>query len=553
MAQLKDSVIAGNLRVTDDILADTLQSTRFKGMIEGTGVAAQDKGSGVSPRYFPAQWTFNTGFTATDGDIFVIKLPTAGHSNGVFMSVDNGTNYYPISVTGTARLITHYQNGSRIILMFKSDGITADMFPITGGDSRSTIRGGAWLVLNYYDSGNTVPSAYCTTAAGTAAKTASCSNYNLTSKTWLHVLIQNANSSKTALTFSVNGKTAKPIYINGAASSSSNYTLPAGTYLVYYNGTNYYFRTDGKLTADITGNANTATSSTTQPAGDSSTKIATTEFVQNRISENNNCDLRAITLLKHWETKTWTGLTNFSGEYIWSDGTNIYYSKDSTQYVLNRLTSTWSAKTWSGLTSFRGDSVWSDGTNIYYSNGSAQYVLNKSTSTWSTKTWTGLTSFNGNKIWTDGDNIYYSDSSTHRVLDKSTSTWSAKTWSGLSNILGYLIWSDGDNIYSSDGSRQYVLDKSTSTWSTKTWTGLTNFSGDYIWSDGTNIYYSNGSAQYVLNKCTSTWTKSNWGNKCPYLGVNIWTDGIYMYDSDGSTQRVLSKTSVHCKVSMNSL
>ena len=57
----------------------------------------------------------------------------------------------------------------------------------------------------------------------------------------------------------INGQGAKPIYINGTASSTSNYTLPAGSYFVYYNGTNYYFRTDGLLTAGITGNAGTAT------------------------------------------------------------------------------------------------------------------------------------------------------------------------------------------------------------------------------------------------------------------------------------------------------
>lgn len=38
-----------------------------------------------------------------------------------------------------------------------------------------------------------------------------------------------------------------PIYINGAASSSTNYTLPAGSYIIFYDGTNYYFRTDGKI------------------------------------------------------------------------------------------------------------------------------------------------------------------------------------------------------------------------------------------------------------------------------------------------------------------
>ena len=96
---------------------------------------------------------------------------------------------------------------------------------------------------------DTVPSAYCTTAAATAAKTATCTDYALLSKSWIQVIIKTANTSKTALTLSINGNTAKSIYINGSASSTSNYTLPAGSYFVYYDGTNYYFRTDGILLA----------------------------------------------------------------------------------------------------------------------------------------------------------------------------------------------------------------------------------------------------------------------------------------------------------------
>jgi hypothetical protein len=71
------------------------------------------------------------------------------------------------------------------------------------------------------------------------------------------VLITNANTSASALTLNVNNTGEKPIYINGGSSSYANYTLPAGSYLVYYNGTNYYFRTDGKITGSITGDAHT--------------------------------------------------------------------------------------------------------------------------------------------------------------------------------------------------------------------------------------------------------------------------------------------------------
>ena len=249
--------ISGKVSKSGDTMTGRLTTTKaINQIITGSGTAASDKGSGVSPRYFPAKWTFNTGSNCTNGDIFTIKIPVAGHDYGVFMSVNNGTNYYPIVLNGTGRLTSHYPNGTYIQVVFESSASAASIFPLNGGDARETVTGGAFRVINYCNT-DIRPSAYCDTAAATAAKTASCTNYNLLSKSYLHIVVVNANTSQTALTLNVNGKGAKPIYINGSASSASNYTLPAGTYLVYYNGTNYYFRTDGKITGDITGNAAT--------------------------------------------------------------------------------------------------------------------------------------------------------------------------------------------------------------------------------------------------------------------------------------------------------
>ena len=100
------------------------------------------------------------------------------------------------------------------------------------------------------------PAGLCWTAAGTAAKVAVYTYWDDTAYPQvLYITIAVANTSASALTLNVNGKGAKPIYINGTASSSSNYTLPAGSYVVYYDGTNFYFDTTGKIPADITGHA----------------------------------------------------------------------------------------------------------------------------------------------------------------------------------------------------------------------------------------------------------------------------------------------------------
>ena len=187
-----------------------------------------------------------------------------------------------------------------------------------------------------------------------------------------------------------------------------------------------------------------------------------------------------------------------------SGGGNLDEALNSTKPRLvnssERFIPRWTAKTWTGLTNFIGRDIWTDGTDIYYSNYSVHYVLNKSTSTWTAKTWTGLTSFNGSNIWTDGTDIYYSSSSNQYVLDKATSTWTKKTWSGLTSFDGSYVWTDGTDIYYSSSTTQYVLDKSTSTWTAKTWTGLTSLYGSDIWTDGTDIYYSNYSVYYVMVK-----------------------------------------------------
>ena len=120
-------------------------------IVTGTGVAAQDKGSGVSPRYFPAKWTYNLCATATDGDIITIKIPVAGHDYGVYMSIDNGANYYPIVVSGSTRLTTNYGVNTYITVVFEPTGSASSMLPLNGGDSRVTVTGGVWRVINFYD------------------------------------------------------------------------------------------------------------------------------------------------------------------------------------------------------------------------------------------------------------------------------------------------------------------------------------------------------------------------------------------------------------------
>lgn len=103
-----------------------------------------------------------------------------------------------------------------------------------------------WLSNSVNANTDTIP-AISWTVAGTADKTASYTGYQLLAKSYFNIVMGNSNTAKSKLTLNVNGKGSKPIYINGKVSSTTNYTLPAGSYFVYYDGTNYYFNTDGTI------------------------------------------------------------------------------------------------------------------------------------------------------------------------------------------------------------------------------------------------------------------------------------------------------------------
>jgi len=180
----------------------------------------------------------------TDGLIILYKPSVAGASTTTLNL--NSLGAKTIYRNNSSKLTTHYGANSPIMLVYST-----------------SLNSGCWMCVDdYHSDSNHYTTAWSNTAAGTAAKTASCTNYALLSKSYINVLMTTTNTSATALTLNIGGTGAKPIYINGAASSTSNHTLPAGSYLVYYDGTNYYFRTDGKITGDITGNAATATSAT---------------------------------------------------------------------------------------------------------------------------------------------------------------------------------------------------------------------------------------------------------------------------------------------------
>lgn len=232
-----------------------------------------------------------------------------------------------------------------------------------------------------------------------------------------------------------------------------------------------------------------------------------------------------------------------SGDYVWTDGQDVYYSNSSTQLVLNQETFTWEEKTWifpDDVKVFSAIQIWTDGENIYYSSSSFDLVLDKETSTWLKKEWKFIgeeIKLQGYRIWSCADYVFYSNGETSQyVLDKATDTWHSFAWSGFNNIFASGIWTDGENTYYSQSISQYVLDLETFTWVESSFIGMPYFNGECIWTDGNYIYYSSSTCQSIL--VGNNWVRKYWyglsyfpvaTNQSANVYSGVWTDGTNYY------------------------
>ena len=177
------------------------------------------------------------GFVLYSGASIYVKFDETNTASASLLTLNiNNTGAKSIKCYGTTNLPNNSILAAGLICNFVYDGTN-------------------WqYVGQIIEDTNTVPSAYCTTSSDNSEKTATCNNFHLADNSYVHVLFALSNSSPGAITLNINNTGAYPIYINGARSSQTNYTLPAGTYLAYFDGVNYQIRTDGKLHGTMTGN-----------------------------------------------------------------------------------------------------------------------------------------------------------------------------------------------------------------------------------------------------------------------------------------------------------
>jgi len=127
---------------------------------------------------------------------------------------------------------------------------------------------------------NAMVDAYVSLGATATNISAACTNFSAKPGSTINVTFPRDYTAVSAKKFRAGTSSYQPLYLNGSATSNTNYFIPSGTWPVYYDGDNWYLWTDGSIQFsairgtvidcvkynDIQyaiGSANTATGSTT--------------------------------------------------------------------------------------------------------------------------------------------------------------------------------------------------------------------------------------------------------------------------------------------------
>lgn len=204
-------------KYVNDTAAPNSQGTE---LIKGTQTSKTNLWTGIS-----------TSAELYDGKIIDYYLPYAGNGAAVTLTLTladgTTTGAIPVKMCGTTFITTQYLAKSVIHMVYVAND-------------------NCWQCQTQYWE-NFYSSAVCFSSATEVNKTISFTNFTLKDNSWLQINMVNGNSAQSGITLKASGSTSKPIYINGSPSSPSNYELPAGTYFVFYDGTAYYFQTNGYL------------------------------------------------------------------------------------------------------------------------------------------------------------------------------------------------------------------------------------------------------------------------------------------------------------------
>lgn len=248
--------------------------------------------------------------------------------------------------------------------------------------------------------------------------------------------------------------------------------------------------------------------------------------------------------------KTWTALSGWPSivyaQKTWTDGTNTYCSFAGMDYKL--VNDAWQSVTFSGTGSnlLDGMYIWTDGTDIYYSNKLKLVKSNGAfTTTWTSVNITGLSNPDMDAVWTDGTDTYFSYVTDgvgyHYKFNATTMAWTAVTFTGCTAFTGLQVWHSGNATFLSTGDGATYQLTATRTWTQVTFTGLSaSFSGNYVWHDSGRTFLSVGNDHYELHTGNMSATSMSWQGLSSFNGLNVFNAGDATYYANGSNSYKLA-------------
>ena len=178
----------------------------------------------------------STNTALTKEDLNAIKTPGFYNAGGGNTCISKPTN-----VAHFGLLVIHNASGEYYTQILTTDTIVYKRHCVNG-------TWGNWSELKFTDT----HCGYCDTASTTAAKVVYYPNYVERTGNIFILTLANANTYAGQITLNVNGTGAKNVVLNGGTMSSNLYNIPAGNYLVYYDGTNYHINNDNTAPIKVT-------------------------------------------------------------------------------------------------------------------------------------------------------------------------------------------------------------------------------------------------------------------------------------------------------------
>lgn len=206
---------------------------------ETYGVAGVTSGNRIFTK-----WFVNIGKTTPEnGDIITIKIPVAGSSSGVAITLDGGSNFYPVIRTANTIFTTDFAVNATIRLQFDSNGASGKVYGTKAGVASATnaaISGGCWRLLSNYDSNTTYTSQAAAEGGTTTSLVTTGEKY-----IWNNII-----RTETVGTTTVDGLQSISIGNNIASKTDGN---ARGTIRIYDNTSHYHSITVGSttLTEDV--------------------------------------------------------------------------------------------------------------------------------------------------------------------------------------------------------------------------------------------------------------------------------------------------------------